>query len=317
MIRASVEDFSSELVEIPCPLCGNTSHNLRHSVRDRLNIPLCSKTGRPQDLTYSIVACSSCGLLYLNPRPKLSELARFYDSEDYDPHTGSGSGWMGRLFHLARAFTLQWKYAATTSGMVTGSALDVGCGTGEFLQHITQKGWQVLGIEQDAEAAHIADSKGVEVLAGDPTDLLPVDKQFDLVTMWHSLEHLPRLNQAIRNIADTVKPGGRLCIAVPNPLSYDAIRYGERWAAWDAPRHLYHFRPEDVKTLVESQELKLLSIKAMPLDAFYHSLLSVTCWADHKGGIGNLADSFLTGLISFVIGMNPRRSSGVLYLFSK
>jgi len=244
-------------------------------------------------------------------------LARFYHAENYDPHSGKGQSWIGKLFHLARFFTLQWKYSAISAGMKKGSLLDIGCGTGEFLVHLKSRGWDVTGIEQDERAASIARANDIDVLVGDPADLLPGEQQYDLVTMWHSLEHLPRLDASVEKIIDVIKSDGRLCIAVPNPNSYDAMRFGARWAAWDAPRHLYHFRPEDVKRLILPHALELLAMKQMPLDAFYHSLLSSTCWEDSKSNIAVLAGSLFTGLISFLKGINSTRGSGILYIFSK
>ncbi|MFH1862024.1 MAG: class I SAM-dependent methyltransferase, partial [bacterium] len=243
---------ASRFEEIACPLCGSQNHRLVHVVHDRLINSYLQLENRLQEPTYHIVACSSCSFLYLNPRPRRSFLAEYYQSEQYNPHQQSGGGLIGFLFRSLRSATNRWKAARVVADAPPGALLDVGSGTGDFLKYMRSRGWQVQGVESDPDAAAAAVREGITVSVGDPAEIELPERSFDLITCWHSLEHLPHLRGAVKAITAALRPRGTLAVAVPNPDSWDAKFYKSRWVAWDAPRHLYHFRRQDIVKLFET-----------------------------------------------------------------
>lgn len=317
MTNSGTADATAELEEIPCPLCGMRPFRIYETVLDRLSFKASGTENQPRENAYSIVVCSSCGFLYLNPRPIPGNLFRFYLAETYDPHRRRGGGIMGSLFRLARRFTVRWKAAKITKDLKSGALLDVGCGTGEFIAYMKDRGWNTLGLEIDRNAADVAKSSGCSVIVGDPAKVALPEKAFDLITLWHALEHLPDLNGAVSNVSAALKPGGRLAVALPNPGSFDARFYGSRWAAWDAPRHLYHFHPQDVEKLFSPKNFELMKCYALPLDPFYHSLLSETSWTTGMLNGLRALRGLLIGMISLFYGAKPERASSTLYLFRK
>lgn len=317
MTNTGVEDVPSELEEIPCPLCGTRPFHIYQTVRDRLDPSTARTKGQPQEKAYRIVACSSCGFLYLNPRPSLGELYKYYHTENYDPHRRQGGGIISSLFRFLRPFSIRWKSAKIRKDKLKGSLLDIGCGTGEFISHMKDRGWDVMGVEIDVKAAKVAQSAGCTILVGDPADVSLPGKGFDLITLWHALEHLPNLSGAVDNIASALKTGGRLAIAVPNPDSLDACFYGPRWAAWDAPRHLYHFCRRDLLKVMEPRGLHPVKSCSLPLDPFYHSLLSELSWAPGRASALKALRGLLIGGLSFITGLKPGKGSSIFYLFEK
>ena len=151
-----VEDVSSNFEEIPCPLCESHSNRNFIKVRDRLKTKVPWTGNKPREKDFQIVACSSCGFLYLNPRPVPERLQYYYQIEDYEPHRSSGGALISRTFRLVRIYTLRWKAARVTAGIEPGNLLDVGCGTGDFLGYIKNFDWNVTGIEYNQRAAESA-----------------------------------------------------------------------------------------------------------------------------------------------------------------
>jgi 2-polyprenyl-3-methyl-5-hydroxy-6-metoxy-1,4-benzoquinol methylase len=305
------------LEEIPCPLCGETGFRPIHRVWNRLSQSTAQAQGEPQEGTFSIVACISCGFLYLNPRPALQDLGRYYPVENYDPHRRSGGGLTGFFYRALQPLSLGWKARMVSQGQSPGRLLDVGCGRGEFLSLMRRRGWQVLGVEKDSAAAALSQAEGNPTLTGDPVAVALPAEEFEVVTFWHSLEHLPDLKAVVARMAPRIKSGGLLAVAVPNPQSLDARFYGRRWVAWDAPRHLVHFRPQDMETLWEPHGLRLIGIRSLPLDPFYASLLSETSWTSGIAAALKALRGLVVGGVSFLVGLKSGCGSSNVYLFSK
>lgn len=226
--------------------------------------------------TFHVVQCSACGFAYTNPRPASTELGRYYLSDDYISHSNKNKGLVAKLYKAVRAITLKKKLRLVneqTEGK-PGRILDIGCGTGEFLHTCATAGWASSGIEPSQIAREFARSEhGLDVK--DEDELQGLERaSFDIITMWHVLEHVSNLNERIIQVKQLLKPGGRFIVAVPNRSSLDASIYGEFWAAWDLPRHLYHFRPEDIDRLMRKHELTVKRTLPMIFDAYYVSMLS-------------------------------------------
>lgn len=217
---------------------------------------------------------------------------------------------------MVRKYTLKSKAAlvATVCGKKQGTLLDIGAGTGAFASFMKTAGWTVTGLEPDEDARKLAhDVHGLTLLPPENLYQLP-ESGFDAITLWHVLEHVHDLQGYMQRIQALLKPGGKLFIAVPNHTSHDALKYQQFWAAWDVPRHLYHFSPVSMEKLLLKHGLTLHKMKPMWFDSFYVSMLSVQY---RSGGSGFLA-GMIMGAISnlYAIG-RPSRCSSVIYIASR
>lgn len=223
--------------------------------------------------SFAIVKCKKCELLFTNPRPTEDNLHRYYKSEDYISHANKSNSPINAAYKFARYFTLNSKVKLIKKLHSEGNLLDYGCGTGAFLSVANKKGFKVTGIEPNLGAIkNIEDSLKDSIFKS--LDEISVKKHFHIITLWHVLEHISDLSDTIKRLKKLLHPEGKLIIAVPNYLSYDAQYYKEYWAAYDLPRHLYHFTPKTMKNFLSARKLKIQNTVPMPLDAFYVSLLS-------------------------------------------
>ena len=266
--------------------------------------------------SFEIQECKGCGFKFTAKAEDEQHMERYYQSEEYISHSNTSKGLVNAVYHKVRIHMLGYKrrLVEKASGLETGHILDVGAGTGFFLNEMKRHGWKVSGTEQSAGAREFAFREfGLEVHLSD--DLFHFDtKSFDVITLWHVLEHIHRLNENMEAFTRLLKPEGKLIIAVPNHCSYDALYYKEFWAAWDVPRHLWHFGPEQMKKLAEKHGFRLASLHTMPFDSFYVSLLS------EKYKKSNLAffKGILQGKISWLKSLvDKRKCSSVTYIFER
>lgn len=244
--------------------------------------------------TFIIVECNSCHFKFTNPRPELNKLGDYYKSEEYISHSNTSKGLINYTYQLVRKFTLLKKLQLISKFYKTGFLLDIGCGTGEFLNICKNAKWNVLGIEPDQSTRKKAiESYNLNVQPEDYLKSIP-SSNFEIITMWHVLEHVPFLNERIEEIKRLIKPNGIIIIAVPNCNSLDAKIYREDWAAYDLPRHLYHFTPKDIERIFKKHDLKLVNTLPMIFDSFYVSMLS----EKNKKGKIHLLASLWNGLRS-------------------
>jgi len=200
------------------------------------------------------------------------------------------------------------------TGKASGAVLDIGCGTGAFLHTMQQAGWTITGLEPDETARKkAAELYSIQPQSPDHLFQLP-DRSFHAITMWHVLEHVHDLHGYLKQIATLLHPEGKLFIAVPNYTSHDAAVYNENWAAYDVPRHLYHFSPESMESLLTTYNLQLTTIVPMWYDSFYVSMLS----EQYMNGKGNLIRAFWNGFVSNIKAFsNKGKCSSVIYVISK
>ena len=224
--------------------------------------------------TFSIVTCAKCKFAFTNPYPDLSKLGEYYQSTSYVSHASKPTNAIDHVYVLARSQTLKWKtnLIKQYSGENAKSLLDYGCGTGAFLAASKQKGWNVTGVEPSTAANKIAaETIGQSVYTS--IDQLSASK-FDTITLWHVLEHVPELHSLLETLRERLTENGTIFIAVPNRNSWDASHYKETWAAYDVPRHLWHFRQIDMQKILSAHSLTVARVLPMKLDAYYVSLLS-------------------------------------------
>jgi 2-polyprenyl-3-methyl-5-hydroxy-6-metoxy-1,4-benzoquinol methylase len=253
--------------------------------------------------------------LFTNPRPSQNEIGHFYESKDYISHTNEKKGWFNMAYQAIRSYAIKNKIALIKriSGLDQPVLLDIGCGTGEFLSACKKSGWQVAGVEPGEKARKMAiENHQLEI--SDEAFLNTTDLRFDVITMWHVLEHVHDLNGRLDQVHTLLKQNGKLIIAVPNPTAADAKMYGPMWAAWDVPRHLYHFKPAVMKRLMSNHGFRHVSSYPMKFDAYYVSLLSTGYQHGKKSVIGGM----ISGLKSnFNAKGNPENYSSVIYVFEK
>jgi 2-polyprenyl-3-methyl-5-hydroxy-6-metoxy-1,4-benzoquinol methylase len=229
-------------------------------------------------------------MLITSPQPKGTELSKYYESDDYISHTDGKRSIFEKAYHFIKNIALKNKLSLVNSLQKKGMLLDIGAGTGDFLLTAKNDGWKVIGVEPSEKARSIAAKKGIELKPVADFD----DHSFDIITMWHVLEHVPDLQNQIKELKRLLKPNGAIIIAVPNFKSHDAKYYGEFWAAYDTPRHLWHFSKTAIKKLFQNENIELVKILPMKFDSFYVSLLS----EKYKTGKMNFIKAFFIGLKS-------------------
>ena len=259
---------------------------------------------------FTIENCRSCGLLFTNPRPSEVAIGPYYASADYISHSETREGFINKLYHLIRKKSLKDKLLLINSFANGKNLLDVGCGAGEFIRYINTKGWLGEGVEVSENARSLAVSKGIKVYT-----MLPTEKTYNAISLWHVLEHVHQLDEYLDGLYKMLDEEGVLIIAVPNVLSHDAQYYKEHWAAWDVPRHLYHFSPASLTSLFENKGFRLHKIKPMKYDSYYVSLLSEA----YKGqkGIKKFISAFISGFVSNYKANKTGNYSSLIYIFKK
>ena len=247
-----------------CPWCDSDKTQMHLWVKDLF------LTGE----AFEIQECLKCGLLFTEPRPDPNSIGKYYQSEEYYSHQENKNGFIPRIYETVKGFNLKKKYKLATKGMTKGRMLEIGCGAGDFLKVMENKGWNCTGIEPSENAKAIARKK-VKAQLYNPEDInsLP-DESFDLITMWHVLEHVDNLKEEVMHLERLLKKGGRLVLALPNFKSADAEYYREYWAAYDVPRHLNHFCRESINNIFKNTTLKLKKTDKLVWDAYYISYMS-------------------------------------------
>ncbi|WP_027126257.1 class I SAM-dependent methyltransferase [Gelidibacter mesophilus] len=263
---------------------------------------------------FELVFNDEFGLLETFPQPSVETLGDYYKSEDYISHTDAKRNFFEKVYHYVKEIALKKKLRLINSVSNNSKILlDVGCGTGDFLQVAGNSGWNITGIEPNEEARHIANRKTNNTVL-DADQLFKLEAgSFDVITLWHVLEHLPNLDKHFSVFKKLLKSEGTLIIAVPNYKSYDAQVYKEFWAAYDAPRHLWHFNQDAIKQLAVKSNMKYVKTIPMKFDAFYVSLLS----EKYKSGKMNYFQGFWNGLLSNFKAKSSGEYSSLIYVLKK
>lgn len=255
---------------------------------------------------------ASYDMLVTSPKPEKGELAKYYESEDYISHTDAKRSLFEKIYHMVKVYSLKKKVALITKhNRKVGKVLDIGAGTGDFLATAQKKGWDASGVEPNDQARKLAFSKGI-YLNGE-SNAIKKDNSFDIITMWHVLEHVPDLEFQIHEIQRLLKSEGYLIIAVPNFKSYDAKYYKSFWAGYDVPRHLWHFSKSSIRKLFTAQNFELINTNPMMFDSFYVSLLS----EKYKNGKMNYLRAFWIGFLSNVKAFRNKEFSSHIYILKK
>ncbi|WP_299883621.1 class I SAM-dependent methyltransferase [uncultured Lacinutrix sp.] len=260
---------------------------------------------------FELIHNSELDYLETFPKPSLEKLSEYYESEDYISHTNTKRNLLEKVYHLVRNYSLNRKLKLINSfNSEQKKLLDIGCGTGAFLNIAKNNNWDIIGIEPDDKARKIAN-----VLTGNlvysPEKISKLkEKSFDVITLWHVLEHLPNLEEQLSILKKLLKDNGTLIIAVPNYKSFDAKYYKNFWAAFDVPRHLWHFSQKSISNLFAKQNMNVVKTKPMLFDAFYVSLLS----EKYKSKSMNPLKAFYIGIKSNLKAKQSGEYSSLIYI---
>jgi SAM-dependent methyltransferase len=286
-----------------CPVCGSGDLQPVLSVKDFT----------VSQEYFPVVACKTCTLLFTQDVPNAAAIGPYYRSEDYISHTNTSKGLVNKLYQTVRGITMKTKrkLIEKQSGLKSGKLLDMGCGTGTFIHAMQHNGWQVTGMEPD-ETARQAGKQAYGLVIDSPEQFyhLPAET-YDVITLWHVLEHVHDLHQYIAQLKKILKPNGRIFIAVPNYQTGEQEVYKAYWAAYDVPRHLYHFSPQSVRVLMQQHGLTVSAYKPMWFDSYYIALLS----SRYKNGRSNWLAAFWHASLSNIKALgNPQKCSSVIYV---
>jgi len=289
-----------------CPLCSSDKTGLLYNCIDYL-------VSRKD---FSVFMCPECGFKFTQDYPEESEIGAYYESEDYISHSDTSKGLSNKLYRTARSIMLGRKKVLVekVTGIKKGKILDIGTGTGYFASTMKKGGWQVNGIEINEKAREFSKSHfGLEV--NTPETLSEYESEsFDCITLWHVLEHFHDPLKYFSEIYQLLKPGAVCVVALPNCSSYDAKHYRQFWAAWDVPRHLWHFQPSTFRIFSKKTGFNLENLKILPLDVFYISLLSERYKGSSLAFFKAMSKAILFTLRSI---FNRERSSSIVYILRK
>ena len=289
-----------------CRVCRETDFSVLHRSKDFL----------VSGSDFPVMKCNNCSFKFTGDYPSEEEIGKYYKSENYISHSDASKGLLNRLYHLVRSLMLYRKYNLVKkyTGIKKGTLLDIGCGTGYFPGFIKKHGWEAAGIEKDEQARRFAaEVNNIEVFDQGHIKSLQ-SNSYDCITLWHVLEHFHDPDSAVKYSIAALKDNGVLIIALPNCNSYDAMHYGSDWAAWDVPRHLWHFTPDTFERYLSGFNLRILKMHRLPFDSFYVSILSEK---NRKSGMPFTWGTVI-GKLSFIQSMaDIRASSSVIYIVKK
>ena len=252
---------------------------------------------------------ANLNMLVTQPQPE--NLEKYYESDAYISHTDGNNSWLERCYQMIKKYSLGKKVSLINRFTTHDKTLlDIGAGTGDFVLAANGREWKTCGIEPNANARDKAANKGLALYK----DLNALEgKNFDVVTLWHVLEHLPDLEEQIARIVSVLSPNGTLVIAVPNFNSYDALYYKQHWAAYDVPRHLWHFSKTAIAKIFAKHQYEIVQTKPMWFDAFYVALLS----EKYKHGTQRPLNAFLIGFWSNLCALFTKECSSHIYILKK
>jgi len=286
-----------------CPWCG--------SEKAQINLWLRDEFLTKED--FHICECLNCGLLYTMPRPDKDKIGAYYKSEAYYSHQENKKGFIPKVYERVKSINLKHKYRLATNGLQPGKLLDIGCGVGDFLHTAEMHGWECIGVEPSDDAKSIAQKriKG-KIITSMELEGFP-DGSFDVITMWHVLEHVDDIKWQVAQLQRLVNPSGRVIIALPNYKSYDGQYYKEQWAAYDVPRHLNHFNRNTLSKIFKTSGLELIKMDKLKWDAYYISYLS----EQYRHHSLPLVRGFYRGLISNCQAKRSGEWSSLVYVFDR
>ena len=293
---------SKQLIEISnCPVCGQKDFSLYLNTKDFFFT----------QEEFSLTKCKNCNLVFTNPIPE--NLSKYYETPDYLSHNTGDNGMLGRIYSILRNLNIKRKYNLVNKYNKQGNILDIGCGTGELLRFFKNNDWNTIGIEPNNSARKFTQSKhNITVFEENKLLTLPLGS-FDVISMWHVLEHVPDLHNRLSQVSKLLKKDGTIFIALPNLLSPDSVKYKEYWSALDVPRHLYHFTQETFTKLILQHNMKLIHAEPMKFDSYYVSMLS----EKYLKNKCHIPKAIKNGFLSNIKAKNKNNYSSMIFVVKK
>lgn len=301
---------------------------MEHSLETVKNCPSCNRNSftphlRCKDHTYSkqtfdTVKCNHCQFLFTNPRPSEKQIGVYYDNPEYVSHTDTSEGYLFKIYGIVKRHALKQKRRLIQEHSADRTVLDYGAGTGDFCAELANHDWIVSAYEPDQSARKRITSKNSKISVEQSLTEIESESK-SVITLWHVLEHVHQLDSTIKHFKRILKPGGTLVIAVPNHTSFDSRFYGNNWAAYDLPRHLYHFDSNSLQGVFKEKGFKLGTIKPMWFDSFYVSLLSESnIWTNSVIRFLFSFRALTIGLLSNLLALiDTRKCSSIIYILKK
>ena len=289
-----------------CPLCKGSDIKKRFTCKDHF------ATGEEFD----IYECTECGFAFTQNVPDEKEIGKYYESQTYISHSDTKKGLFNKAYHAVRSIMLRRKVdlMERLTLLKNGKILDYGAGTGYFARAMEKEGWDVTAIEKSPHARELALKEfGFKMYPEEHLATIK-DREFDIVTLWHVMEHIQRLDHFWDELHRIVDDTGIVVLALPNCKSHDAKIYKENWAAYDVPRHLWHFTPMTIMHWGEKHGFILERQITMPFDGFYISMLSERYKGSALAGIKGLWTGFKGWLDTST---HREASSSIIYVFRK
>lgn len=289
-----------------CPLCGN----------EEVKQVMTCKDNYASGESFDLYSCHQCGFIFTQDFPSEAEIGKYYETPDYISHTNTRKGLMNAIYHIMRSYMLQRKarLVVKEAHRKTGRLLDIGTGTGYFPYTMGNKGWEVEAIEKSPQARAFA-LEHFDLKVKEEHALSTFEPgSFDVITLWHVMEHLEPLHTVWDRLNELLTEKGRLIVAVPNAASFDAHYYQHEWAAYDVPRHLWHFTPSTMQQLATRHGFIMTARYPMPLDAFYISILS----EKQRGCSYSFLKGMYVGTLAWLRSLSKKdQSSSMIYVFRK
>lgn len=264
---------------------------------------------------FEIIECNECKLLFTYPQPSPSVIGNYYKSENYLSHNEDKKGIIPIIYNKVKKRNIKNKFNIVKKSNTSNgnNILDIGCGIGDFLLYAKENNYKISGIEPNDDAKKIAENKlNIKIYSPEELQNIP-DNTFDIITMWHVLEHVADIKTEIHHLQRILKENGKLILALPNYKSYDAEYYKDKWAAYDAPRHLNHFSRISIKNIFSQTELKLIDIKPLKWDSYYISMLSEQ-YCNHNN---SFVKGIITGCKSNIKAKKTGEYSSLVFILNK
>lgn len=291
-----------------CPLCSNKEIR---SVKTIIDYAVSKES-------FEVFECTSCTLLFTSPRPSADHIGPYYEFDEYYSHSDDTGGLIATIYQQVKQYSIKQKIKQLNEFVTKGTLLDYGCGTGEFIFQASKQEWTAFGIEPNDKARAIASTK-LKDQVYQSLEQLKKGVKFDIITLYHVLEHIHDLDNTVDTLLSHLNPNGYIFIAVPNPESPDCQLYNEYWAGWDVPRHLYHFTHHAMMKFGEKFGLESIESKPLKFDSFYVSLLSEGYKSPKQSKLKRYFQAFQNGLNSNIQASKAKRPSysSNLYIFRK
>ena len=282
---------------ISCIICGSNSHAFFDKVQDRFSA---------NSNLFQLVRCQ-CGFVYLNPRPTHDNIKNYYNLEEYDPHEPTNRGLWKKVYTTIQLVTFYWKFIKIRPFKLSGKILDIGGGQGEFTNYMANKDWFAYLQDEHSTQKDFNNSNKVKYFRF--LNDIPNDKYFQVISLWHSLEHIHDIEYVMKYINKNLEKDGIALIAVPNLDAPERLFLKRNWIPYDPPRHLYHFNLTSLEALCDKFKLKVIRKHSMYQDTPYNVLISLKPLNTIKF-IAALSITIFSWAVTFIRG--PKYSSSIL-----